>query len=289
MRSNLPDDLRASLDVPPDVRGELRARRRCALGSIAQRVHWLTTAGSTNDVAARLAELGADEGTTVVAEAQTAGRGRHGRAVVLAAWRGALRLGGPEAFDEHPLSSRENPAALLTLASGVAIAEGVRAATGLPAEIKWPNDVLIGRRKLAGILAEAAAQTGEAAVHRARLWREPAAGGVSGGAGVARHVDRGRDQSARRSRAHPCRDSRRVSGALRRPCALARFDAILSSWRRLAPSLPSAAASNGIRPAASSAGAPKASTIRGRCSSGSAIASNGSSPAKSGGSKRAWS
>jgi BirA family biotin operon repressor/biotin-[acetyl-CoA-carboxylase] ligase len=44
----------------------------------------------------------------------------------------------------------------LTLAAGVAIAEAVRAVTGLSAEIKWPNDVVIGRRKLAGVLAEAA-------------------------------------------------------------------------------------------------------------------------------------
>ena len=58
------------------------------------------------------------------------------------------------------LDDDANPAALLTLASGVAIAEAVRAATGLPAEIKWPNDLLVGGRKLAGILAEAAVQAG---------------------------------------------------------------------------------------------------------------------------------
>ena len=45
--------------------------------------------------------------------------------------------------------------ALMTLAAGVALAEGVEHVTGLRADIKWPNDLLVGRRKLAGILAEA--------------------------------------------------------------------------------------------------------------------------------------
>src|SRR5262249_58038109 len=46
---------------------------------------------------------------------------------------------------------------LLTLAAGVAIAEGLAAATGLRADLKWPNDLQVSRRKLAGILAEGAA------------------------------------------------------------------------------------------------------------------------------------
>ena len=54
-------------------------------------------------------------------------------------------------------------ARLLTLAGGVAVAEGIRAGTGLPVELKWPNDVVVGRprRKLAGILAEAATVAGQ--------------------------------------------------------------------------------------------------------------------------------
>jgi BirA family biotin operon repressor/biotin-[acetyl-CoA-carboxylase] ligase len=50
---------------------------------------------------------------------------------------------------------------VLTLASGVALAEAIRETTGLPAEIKWPNDLVVGRRKLAGILAEGSAQGAE--------------------------------------------------------------------------------------------------------------------------------
>src|SRR5204863_8161954 len=96
------------------------------------------------------------EGTTVAADAQTAGRGRLGRV-----WFSPPGAGLYVSIVLRPpgdLSTRSNPSAFLTLASGVAIAEAVRTATGLPAEIKWPNDVVIGRRKLGGILAEAAAQ-----------------------------------------------------------------------------------------------------------------------------------
>ncbi len=106
--------------------------------------------GSTNDEAGRLAEAGAPEGTTVIAAAQHAGRGRFGRT-----W-----FSPPGAGLYVSVVIRDRRAApFITLAGGVAIAEAVRSLTSLPAEIKWPNDVVIDaglgrRRKLAGILAE---------------------------------------------------------------------------------------------------------------------------------------
>lgn len=117
-------------------------------------VHYFHETGSTNDVAAALAERGTPEGTVVIASAQTRGRGRLGRV-----W-----YSPPDAGLYVSLVCRNRAAApLLTLAGGIAVAEGIRAATGLPVEIKWPNDVVIPpgaalrrRRKLAGILAEAA-------------------------------------------------------------------------------------------------------------------------------------
>lgn len=121
-------------------------------------VHWLDSTDSTNDVAARLAEAGAAEGTTIVAEMQTAGRGRHGRS-----WFSPPGAGLYVSVILRPpaeIVNEASPVGLLTLASGVAIAEAVRAVTGLPARIKWPNDVLVGGRKLAGILAEATLQGG---------------------------------------------------------------------------------------------------------------------------------
>jgi BirA family biotin operon repressor/biotin-[acetyl-CoA-carboxylase] ligase len=129
------------------------------LGPFGQRMHWLDSASSTNDIAARLADLGAEEGTTVVAEGQTSGRGRMGRVWFSPPGAGlyvsvVLRPGPSDARPPR------DPAALLTLAAGVALAEAVQTSTGLAVEIKWPNDLLVGRRKLAGILAEAAAQGG---------------------------------------------------------------------------------------------------------------------------------
>jgi BirA family biotin operon repressor/biotin-[acetyl-CoA-carboxylase] ligase len=117
-------------------------------------IHYYPETRSTNDVAASLAERGAPEGATVIASAQTAGRGRMGRG-----W-----YSPPDAGLYVSVICRNAAAApFLTLAGGVAAADGIRSATGLPVEIKWPNDVVIAvtagrtrRRKVAGVLAEAA-------------------------------------------------------------------------------------------------------------------------------------
>jgi BirA family biotin operon repressor/biotin-[acetyl-CoA-carboxylase] ligase len=122
-----------------------------ARGHVGATIHYFAEIGSTNDEAARLAERGAAEGTTVIASSQTAGRGRFGRT-----W-----FSPPGAGLYVSVICRDPRAApSLSLAAGVAVAEGILAATGLPVEIKWPNDIVIDaglgrRRKLAGILAEA--------------------------------------------------------------------------------------------------------------------------------------
>jgi BirA family biotin operon repressor/biotin-[acetyl-CoA-carboxylase] ligase len=107
---------------------------------------------STNDVAAHLAEQGVPEGRVVVAEAQSAGRGRHGRA-----WASPPGAG---LYVSAVLRPRPDVVRLVTIAAGVAIAEGIQAATGLDPSLKWPNDVFVGGRKLAGILAEAGSAPG---------------------------------------------------------------------------------------------------------------------------------
>jgi BirA family transcriptional regulator, biotin operon repressor / biotin---[acetyl-CoA-carboxylase] ligase len=137
--------------VPTDLARALAASagRR---GRFGDPLYFVAETGSTNDVAESLAEHGAPEGATVVALAQTAGRGRFGRS-----W-----FSPPGAGLYVSVVCRDRAAApLLTLAGGVAVADGVRAATGLPVQIKWPNDVVVTdrgtsrRRKLAGVLAEA--------------------------------------------------------------------------------------------------------------------------------------
>ena len=116
-------------------------------GLISWQVHRHERVTSTNDLAARLAEQGAPEGCVVVAEAQSAGRGRHGRA-----WSSPAGAG---LYVSTVLRPRSEVVGLVTIAAGVAIAEAIQAATGLDPTLKWPNDVFVGGRKLAGILAEA--------------------------------------------------------------------------------------------------------------------------------------
>ncbi len=203
-------------------------------GVMGRRIHWLESTASTNDVAARLAESGADEGTTVVAEAQTAGRGRHGRV-----WLSPPGAGLYVSVIVRPSTGMAgaNPASLLTLASGVAIAEAVRTVTGLPAEIKWPNDVLIGGRKLAGILAEAAVQGAalQFVVIGFGVNLQPAAYPpdlASRATSIEAETSRPAD------RALVLAEILAAMGERYADLRAGRFDAILSAWRRLAASLP---------------------------------------------------
>lgn len=137
MPETLPAEFETALQLTADRRGQF-----------GERIFYNSEIGSTNDEAARLAEHGAPQGTTVVASAQHAGRGRFGRA-----W---FSPAGAGLYVSVIVRNRQ-AAPLLTLAGGVAVAEGILAATGLPTEIKWPNDVVVHagrRRKLAGVLAE---------------------------------------------------------------------------------------------------------------------------------------
>ncbi len=106
------------------------------------------TMSSTMDEAVRLGIAGAKEGTVVCAESQTKGRGRLGREWVSPPGKGiyaSLLL--------RPLTPL-NEVAQLTLVSAVAICEAIRTVSGLEARIKWPNDILISGKKVAGILTE---------------------------------------------------------------------------------------------------------------------------------------
>lgn len=103
--------------------------------------------GSTQTIAKRLASDGAPEGTTVVAKSQTSGRGRLGREWVSP--EGGLYM----SFILRPdnLSRPE----LVTLVSAIAVAQGITRTTGLAPAIRWPNDVMVNGRKIAGTIAEA--------------------------------------------------------------------------------------------------------------------------------------
>jgi BirA family transcriptional regulator, biotin operon repressor / biotin---[acetyl-CoA-carboxylase] ligase len=106
------------------------------------------------DVAAALAAEGAPHGVVVAAQQQTAGRGRRG-----ATWQSPPGAGLYFSIIVRPVPqapSREPqaPLSIITLAAGVGVRDGISAATGLAADLKWPNDLLVNRRKLSGILAE---------------------------------------------------------------------------------------------------------------------------------------
>ena len=112
------------------------------------RLDFRETTGSTNDDVREAARAGAPAGLVVVAERQESGRGRRGAAWVCPPGEGLafsvlLRLSEPKALWPR-----------LSLAAGLAVAEGLDR-HGVAAEVKWPNDVWIGGKKIAGILVEA--------------------------------------------------------------------------------------------------------------------------------------
>ena len=141
---------------------EAIARARPRLGRLATTVEHLASVGSTNDVAIQrsakaLAERSSIEGFVVVADEQTAGRGRRGHT-----WFSPPGAGLYVSVVLAPAAARVDPTratTLTTLAAGVALAEGIEHATGLRVDVKWPNDLHVSRRKLAGILAESAGET----------------------------------------------------------------------------------------------------------------------------------
>jgi BirA family transcriptional regulator, biotin operon repressor / biotin---[acetyl-CoA-carboxylase] ligase len=140
--------------------GELRADelRRAVLtpGRLWSRLDVLAQTGSTNDDLLAAARAGAAEGAVLAAEHQTRGRGRQGRQWV-------SRTGSALIFSVLLRPAAVPPAdrGWLPLLTGVAVARAVRQQAGVDAALKWPNDVLAGGAKLAGILAE---QAGEAIV-----------------------------------------------------------------------------------------------------------------------------
>lgn len=130
--------------VPKDLVeaiAELPARGMCG------DVHWHDSVPSTMDRAAALADAGAPHGSVVGAEEQTAGRGRRGNT-----WASPAGAGLYFSFVARPYVGFR--LSLLTLAAGLGVRAGISAATGLAPDLKWPNDLMVGRRKLAGILAE---------------------------------------------------------------------------------------------------------------------------------------
>ncbi|WP_462426493.1 biotin--[acetyl-CoA-carboxylase] ligase [Anaerotignum lactatifermentans] len=116
--------------------------------TMGQTIYFYEETDTTNNRARELALEGAPEGTLVVAEKQTAGRGRRGKV-----WESPLGTGIWMSLVLRP-QIMPAEASVLTLLCGLATAEAIEAETGLSAGIKWPNDILINGKKAVGILTE---------------------------------------------------------------------------------------------------------------------------------------
>src|SRR5262245_59652760 len=128
--------------LPHLIKRELRTE------IFGRNIHHFFQVGSTNDVAFQLAQEGAVEGTVVLSEEQTSGRGRLGRR-----WLSEKHLGIYMSLILRPkLKPRHAP--VLNLAVAVAVSRAIEQTCGLRADIKWPNDVLIDGKKCCGILTE---------------------------------------------------------------------------------------------------------------------------------------
>lgn len=137
----------------PDVIDPHEVQAHCEKGRVGQRLEFLTVTASTNADAFRLAEQGAIEGTVVLADSQSGGKGRRGRV-----WASPP---GVNLYCSVVLRPAIMPheAPQLTFLSAVAVARAIELITGLTPEIKWPNDLLLSGKKVAGLLNEMSAET----------------------------------------------------------------------------------------------------------------------------------
>jgi BirA family biotin operon repressor/biotin-[acetyl-CoA-carboxylase] ligase len=124
---------------------------------MGRRIFAYKTIGSTNDTAKRLAESDSPEGSLVIAERQTRGRGRLGRS-----WHSPQNTGLYFSLILRPQVSVEKLPAL-SLVAALSVCRTIEKITDLKPQIKWPNDCLIGGKKIAGILVDISAELGRVA------------------------------------------------------------------------------------------------------------------------------
>ena len=140
------------LETTPDILVPQLLRQRLEGTPYARRIHHFFRTDSTNSVALQLAADGEPHGALVVAEEQTAGRGRLGRN-----WFSEKTSGIYLSVLLRPALALQQ-APLLTLAAGLAARDEVVDATGLSVDVRWPNDLLLNGKKFCGILTEMQAE-----------------------------------------------------------------------------------------------------------------------------------
>ena len=136
------------IEEAPDILAPKLLRRRLHPGALGKRVHHFFKIDSTNSMAMTLGERGEPHGTVVIAEEQTAGRGRAGHT-----WHSEKTNGiYMTVLLRPPISPQQAP--LITLVAGLAVREAIIEQTGRTPDLRWPNDLLFGRKKFCGILTE---------------------------------------------------------------------------------------------------------------------------------------
>jgi BirA family biotin operon repressor/biotin-[acetyl-CoA-carboxylase] ligase len=136
------------LEKVPDILTPDTLRQRLKGSMFGKRVYHFFKVDSTNRVAMELGHAGEPEGTVVIAEEQTAGRGRAGHS-----WHSERATGIYVTIVLRPKISPVQ-ASLLTMMAGLSAFSAIRAQVDLEADLKWPNDILVGGKKLGGILTE---------------------------------------------------------------------------------------------------------------------------------------
>jgi BirA family biotin operon repressor/biotin-[acetyl-CoA-carboxylase] ligase len=136
------------IEKVPDILVPSLIRRLLAETPFGKRIYHYFRVDSTNAVAMRLGEEGEPHGAIVLAEEQSAGRGRAGRA-----WISEKSSGIHLSVLLRPAISPIQ-GSLITIVSGLAARDAVAEQTGVEADLRWPNDILIGRKKCGGILTE---------------------------------------------------------------------------------------------------------------------------------------
>ena len=136
------------IEEVPDILTPKLLHRRLQPGPLGKRIHHFFKIDSTNSVAMALGERDEPHGTVVVAEEQTAGRGRAGHT-----WHSEKSNGIYMTVLMRPQISPQQ-APLITLVAGLAVREAIIEQTGLTPDLRWPNDLLFGRKKFCGILTE---------------------------------------------------------------------------------------------------------------------------------------
>lgn len=139
----------------PDAVSAQELQSRLSTEWAGREVVYVPEVDSTNHKAKRLAEEGAGHGTLVVTDWQTQGKGRRGRS-----WSTPPGTAIAMSVIVRP-RMRPEKASMLTLVMGLAVACACRSLFGLDAQIKWPNDIVVGGKKLCGILTEMSAEMNE--------------------------------------------------------------------------------------------------------------------------------